>query len=837
MGRLLQRLFGLDTPLDAASRARPIFSDPWLPAWVLLALVVLVYLFYRGVYRRDGRRLSRRQVRALYVLRIVLAVGVLLMLLRPAFDILRGERRLPIVALLVDESLSMTLPVEHDNPLLSARDLGGTGVGGTGVPPVAPTGRRPVPPGMPIPARSRYAVAAEAVSRLAEPLTASHRVKLFTFSDKLDLVKDIAYRGATGVGGTGVGGTGVPPVTIREALKAPTGEHTDISDAVVRALDELKGSKVSAIVLVSDGRATDAAGLDPAIRAARERGVAIHTVTCGTEDPLRDLAIENLIAPEEASLNDVMAVRVAIVNHIRPNLTVELKVVEEGQPVAAQELTLAWGRNHRVVTAIPKVKGERKFRLELPEFPDELTHENNRKEFSVNVVERELRVLFVAGAPSIEYHFIMQSLSRDPIINVSGWLQGADINYAQPGDTPVERLPRTLRDWEEYHVAVLYDVDPNLLSNEQETALEAMVRGGGGLLFVAGRTHGMDKLLQVRGARMRALLPVEIDKDRRSDHEEVFEAAFRAERTEAGRKHPIFRFEMDDKANGEVWATLPTFHWHHPVLAAKPTAVSLLERVGGEGGTGVPPVDRGKVLMALQRYEKGVVFYTGLQTLWRWRYPYENYDYDRFWRQLVRYLSEAKLLGTQKQVALYTDKAAYSPGENVQISLAVLDPALLNQLRQEAIAATVIEESGAELRVPMRPVSGEGLSEYRADYRARRVGRYKVNVQHALARGSSDRKPLFNESRPFSVELQSLEFVNATADPQTMAKLAAETGGKAFARQSLRDVASLADEVPKEPQLVAHQTIEDFWDSPLFLLAFLAIIGTEWVLRKQWELI
>ncbi len=797
MGSLLQKLFGLDASLDAQSRARPVFSDPWLPAWVLLALLVLVYLFYRGVYRRDGRRLSRRQVRVLYALRIALAVGVLLMLLRPAFDILRGETRLPIVALLVDESLSMTLPVEHDNPLLGQ--------------------------GRARSERSRYAVAAEATNRLQEPLTASHRVKLFTFSDRLDLAKDLAYRGARGA-------PAADAAAIRQALGAPTGEHTDISDAVVRTLDELKGSKVSAIVLISDGRATDAAGLDPAIRAARERGVALHTVTCGTEDPLRDLAIENLIAPEEASLNDVMAVRVAIVNHIRPNLTVELKVVEEGQPVASQELQLAWGRNHRVVTAIPKVKGERKFRLELPEFPDELTHENNHKEFSVNVVERELRALFIAGAPSIEYHFIMQSLSRDPIINVSGWLQSADINYVQPGDTPIERLPRTLRDWEEYHVAILYDVDPNQLSNEQETALEALVRGGGGLLFVAGRTHGMDKLLQVRGARMKALLPVEIDNDRRSDHEEFFETAFRAERTEAGRKHPIFRFEMDDKANDEVWGTLPTFHWHHPVLSAKPTAVSLLERVGPAG-------DRGKVLMALQRYEKGVVFYTGLQTLWRWRYPYENYDYDRFWRQLVRYLSEAKLLGTQKQVALYTDKATYSPGESVQISLAVLDPALLNQLRQEAIVATVIEESGAELRVPMRPVVGEGMSEYRADYRARRVGRYKVNVQHALARGSSDRKPLFNESRPFSVELQSLEFVNATADPQAMAKLAAETGGKAFARQGLRDLASLAKDVPTEPQFVANRTIQDFWDSPLFLLAFLAIISTEWVLRKKWELL
>jgi len=798
MGSLLAKLFGLGAPLDATSRARPVLSDPWLSGWLAFVALVAVVVYYRHVGRRDGRRLAPARARTLYALRLAVVGLVLVMLLRPAFDILRGEVRLPLVALLVDESASMTLPAEPDNPLIPRR------------------------PDQDRSERSRYAVATEAVLRLHEPLTRTHRVELFTFSDKLDRVKDIAYRGD--------GGEGTPPEEVRKALKPPTGEHTDIADGLVAVLGELEGRKVSAIVLMSDGRATDPGGLAPAIRAARDRDVPVHTVTCGTEDPLRDLAIQSLIAPDEASLNDMMPLRATLINHIRPNLAVEMKILEEGELVATQELVLPAGRSDRTLTAIPKVKGERRFRLELPTFPDELSLENNAKEFTVNVVERELRVLFIAGTPSIEYHFIVQSLARDPIINVSCWLQAADIDYVQPGNTPIERLPRGLREWEDYHVVILYDIDPNQISNEQETALEALVRGGGGALVVAGREHGMDKLLQVRGAKMNALLPVEIDKNRPPSYEMVFEKPFRLQRTDAGRKHPILRFEMSEKANEEVWATLPTFFWHHPVVGAKPTAVPLLERVG-------PPGDRGNVVMALQRYEKGVVFYTGVQTLWRWRYPYENYDYDRFWRQLVRYLAETKLLGAQKQVALYTDKATYSPGEAVQISLAVLDPALLNQLRREAISALVVEENGAEFRVPMSAVVGEGVSEYRASYRARRVGRYRVNVKHALARGSSDQRPLFDEWRPFTVQLQSLEFVDTTADPGAMRELATATGGKALERQGLRDVASLADAIPTEPQLIPHETIEDFWDSPLFLVLFLGCITTEWALRKHWELL
>ena len=811
MGRLLQQLFGLDAPLSADSRARAILSDPWLPGWVLLGILIVVVLYYRWSTRKDGRHLKPRQARTLYAIRVALVLIVLLMLLRPAFDIIENEARLPMTVLLVDESASMTLPAGRSNPLIQRR------------------------PGQARNERSRYAAATEAVLQLQEPLAKTHRVAVFTFSDTLDRVKDIAYRG----GDETVAET--PPEDIRQSLKPPTGEHTGISDAIEGVLAKLKASKVSAIVLMSDGRSTDSDDLSRAIAAAKKRGVPIHTAVCGTKEPPPDLAIKNLIAPDEASLNDVMALRATIINHIRPHLTAELKVLEEGKLVGTQELVLKLGRNDRIITAVPRVKGERRFRLELPEFPDELTYENNAKEFSVQVVERELRVLFIAGAPTIEYHFIVQSLIRDPVLNVSTWLQSADINYVQQGNPAdpqrgitenkiIRRLPRTLKDWAEYHVVVLYDIDPNSFSNEQETGLEALVRGGGGLLVIAGRMHGMDKLLQVRGAKMKALLPVEIDKNRPPRYGEAFIRPFRAARTDAGRKHPIFRFEMSPADNDAVWATLPKFYWHHPVVAAKGTAVSLLERIGAPDG-------RGTVLMALHRYEKGVVFFTALQTLWRWRFPFENYDYDRFWKQLVRYLGETKLLGSQKQVALYTDKPTYSPGESVQVSLAVLDPALFNQLARETILAEVTEQNGAVFRMPMRRLSSEGIAEYRALYRARRVGRYRVNVRHVLSRGSSDQRPLFDESRQFDVELQSLEFAEPAANPEALRKLAIETGGKVFERESLRQLASLAGDISTERQFIPHQIIEDIWDGPLFLFAFLLLITAEWALRKHWDLL
>src|SRR2546423_3102117 len=159
----------------------------------------------------------------------------------------------------------------------------------------------------------------------------------------------------------------------------------------------------------------------------------------------------------------------------------------------------------------------------------------------------------------------------------------------------------------------------------------------------------------------------------------------------------MFDKNMTPEGNDKIWDSLPDQYWAHPTLGVKPKAISLLEKapsrpspLGGEG-SGVRGDSDGKVLMAIWRYGEGAVFYSGIDALWRWRYPYENYDHDRFFSQIVRYLGETRILGAQKQVVLQTDQKLYAPGGDVRISLTVLDPALLSQLRNESLQATITD--------------------------------------------------------------------------------------------------------------------------------------------------
>src|SRR5262249_26864672 len=179
------------------------------------------------------------------------------------------------------------------------------------------------------------------------------------------------------------------------------------------------------------------------------------------------------------------------------------------------------------------------------------------------------------------------------------------------------------------------------------------------------------------------------------------------------------------------------------------------------------------------RYGEGAVFYSGVDALWRWRYPFENYDHDRFFSQIIRYLGETRLLGAQKQVVLQTDQKLYSPGGDVRLSLTVLDPALLSQLRNETLLATVTDPEKGSYKVPLTLPNATGQN-FVGHYRPKRVGEYVVQADHALADASSARKKVFDETARFDVRLQSLEDLDTTADLEGLARLASITGGRSY---------------------------------------------------------
>jgi hypothetical protein len=761
--------------------------------WAVIVLFFAAIYVFRRFYLVDGRRLTGKQRSSLYALRLMVALLLLAMILAPSVEVVTHEERKPVALVLLDDSTSMNYESARGDAL------------------VASNGKSE---------RTRFHSALEALNTLQQELSLKHRVKICSFSDTVQLVRDVALRESPDQ----------PALERSELLsniKMPSGNHTACGDAICESLERVAGEKVSGIVLLSDGRSNGGKKMEEAGEAALRAGAPVHALTFGSEDPLRDLRIDKLDAPPEASLGDMLSFSLEIANYIEADLSVKIKLFEQDKLDQEKTIVLTKGVNRVTLTTIPRIEGVREYRVELPEFEDEIDTKNNKAIAHVEVLKKILRVLFVAGRPTREYKHLTTCLLRDPIIRVSCFLQSAHVDYVQQGNVVIDRLPRTTAEWQDYDVVLLYDINPKELGSKEISGLENSVSKGAGLMVIAGRTNGMGPLLQIHANKMGQMLPVEIDKDLGPAHEKLLETPFKVVRTSD--THPVFKMAASSSLNEEIWSHFPKFYWSHPVLSVKPSATVVLKKERVESGS--------DCVMAIQRFNEGVSIFLATDELWRWRRPYGNHDYDLFWTHVIRYLGETRLLGKQKQAVISTEKRAYAPGEKVNLKLSVLDPALFKQLQGENLFATVIDSDKAKQEVALS--RHPQLPLYSGVYSSRQLGSFKVEARHVHSSADSEAKPLFESETNFKVELRSMEAMDTRADLEAMSKLAAQTSGTYLDHKTLNvgTIRELARSMPADVLSIPHQEDVDIWDGWMLLTILFALVTLEWSLRRYWGLL
>src|SRR5262245_26355633 len=88
------------------------------PSWIVLTLVILAGLYFFAIYRREGTFASYRFKFALTFLRCLLVILIVLML--GELDLRIDRRGLPYLALIIDDSASMTVPDQYSDAKIQA---------------------------------------------------------------------------------------------------------------------------------------------------------------------------------------------------------------------------------------------------------------------------------------------------------------------------------------------------------------------------------------------------------------------------------------------------------------------------------------------------------------------------------------------------------------------------------------------------------------------------------------------------------------------------------------------------------------------------------------------
>src|SRR5262249_15003333 len=130
--------------------------------------------------------------------------------------------------------------------------------------------------------------------------------------------------------------------------------------------------------------------------------------------------------------------------------------------------------------------------------------------------------------------------------------------------------------------------------------------------------------------------------------------------TDEALEHPAFQIAENRPAR-DAWAQLPTFTQYGRVDAAKPGAQVWAVHQTDDGPKGR------RILMASQHYGAGLSAVVTIQNFWRWRLAKDcdPTQFDRFWRQMFRFLSE---VGRQ-EVSIHLADQELRPQMDVQVVL------------------------------------------------------------------------------------------------------------------------------------------------------------------------
>jgi len=606
--------------------------------------------------------------------------------------------------------------------------------------------------------------------------------------------------------------------TTREITQSEPGSadgwDTDLGVPIEAALGRLAGRPASGIVLISDGRATRP--LEPsALRQLQARAIPLFTIPLGASEAVVDLAVAEAAAPSSAFVRDQLPFTAVIRStggSVSGSVQVELINESTGSVVDTVELTDAdfrEGRSETILTAAGERAGPNTWRIRVRGTGSDLVSTNNEATVTVDFVDRPLRALYIEGYPRWEYRYLKNLLVREDSLESSVMLLSADRDFAQEGNAPLERLPRTREEFADFDLFVIGDVPSGSISDAQADEIRFAVGDrGAGLLWIAGERSTP---MSWRGTPLDDLLPMRSNPERHDEriHMQPTPAASRAGVLRLGEeaRSPWPAALSPSGTRGHVeWAQ------RIDMSTLKPSA-EVLGLARGSSGATWP-------LVIAMRYGAGQVVYVGTDETWRWRHGVGESYQERFWIQLIRMLSRG---------------SAPESGDPFQLSVEPKNPetGLSSIIRLDAREVVVADAAGdAPLEAHIEEMDGsrrgsrtvvqlvrEGNG-WIGNWTPAAAGRCRVRVDSAR---TGTREVVVDVVR------RDIELGQPQADHAFLADLAARTGGAVIQPD---DLARLKQVLPKRSSVSERAIVDPLWNSPAAILVMFTLIFAELVGRR-----
>ena len=169
-----------------------------------------------------------------------------------------------------------------------------------------------------------------------------------------------------------------------------------------------------------------------------------------------------------------------------------LKLLRDGKEENREKIEFAAGETFRqaAFTVTPKEQGHLLWRVELETPPGDSLPDNNAREFVIEVTDPQNRVLYLEGAPRWEFKYLKRALQADKNLMLEAYaLSGAGgfVSFQAGRNGRANTPPALTREGlAPYKVVIIGNLPAGAPKPEEMKALAAFAEAGGGLLLAGG---------------------------------------------------------------------------------------------------------------------------------------------------------------------------------------------------------------------------------------------------------------------------------------------------------------------------------------------------------------
>ncbi len=509
-----------------------------------------------------------------------------------------------------------------------------------------------------------------------------------------------------------------------------------------------------------------------------------------------------------------------------------LKVEDpEGNLEELGPLQLEAGRDSQQITAeftyIPQQPGQYKLTLVADQQPGEMVVDNNQLSSFLNVLEGGIRVLLLTSSVlHQEQRLLRRTLDESPDIQLD--FQAIDVRTQD--QWPLD-LASDLK-LQQYDVFIVGDLDAGALTADNWNQLAKLVENGKGLMMFGGyHSFGPGGY---RETALRDVLPIEMGQFERQQLDPTAPV-----RTDLHLPGPVQMLPTGDDAITHLAPAdenLATWKSLQPLIGA-----NRLGRVKDQARViaAAPPspdspASSGAPLLVKSNYVSGrVLAFAGNSTYQWWRYGRKDI-HKRFWRQAILWLASRDQTQTEN-VWIMLPQRRFRPGSRVAFTAGVND-ATGDPLSDATLAAEIQQlASGEKTTIDLMSQKDQWTGSFE---KTATPGDYRLVIRATRAGQELDER-----HADFVVLDQDLELSDPAANPallEMLAKLTEPAGGKTLAPEQLPDLLRTIKASPPEDQIETQskwQLGDTAWDAWSFFAVFVALMSSEWYLRKRWGLV